>query len=455
MMKVVLGSWCGTFHRLLLLAFALLQCIVVTHLSVMIDAAKYPGDELAELQRSLARYGDSIDHDGHSKSFMRDLLQVDEEENQNSAGKKENDRAAEEQAKYAFPSEPYRLGVKINDWDEQRKRWLEANPSMKSMPDGKPRVLIVTGSQPYPCHSPRGDHFHLRSLKLKIDYARMHNYEIFYNFVHLDPLFGTYWVKLPTIRSLMLSHPEIEWFIWVDSDAVFTDMLFEPPFHKLDEAGKHMAMWSWEEGLWKHKSWVSVNVGVFLIRNCQWSFDLIDKWSPMGPEGPVRVEYGKMLSNFLQRYDNYPADDQSALIYLMLTDEEVMSKIQLVETEYIISGWWVSIVDTFERSIDKYHPGLGDRRWPWITHFTGCSPCSGGNNPEFSYEMCMLNITKAFNFAENQVLAYMGYEHATILSTEIVRVRNETTRPLDFVGINPWKEKMAQLAAETAAAKSS
>lgn len=332
-------------------------------------------------------------------------------------GRKSGSRAREREEgdpEYEFPAEPYLLGVRIDDWDEQRKSWLDANPSMKSMPDGKPRVLIVTGSQPNPCHSPTGDHFHIKALKLKMDYARMHQYEIFYNFAHFDPLFGIYWAKLPLIRTLMLSHPEIEWFIWVDSDAVFTDMLFEPPLHKLDEAGKHMAMWAWEEGFWKYKSWIAVNVGVFLIRNCQWSLDLFDKWSPMGPEGPVRTEYGKMLSNFLDRYDNYPADDQSALIYLMLTDEAVMSKIQLVDQEYMISGWWVTVVSSFERSIETYHPGLGDNRWPWITHFTGCSPCNGGNNPEYSYDRCMMNITKAFNFAEDQVLAYMGYQHKTL-----------------------------------------
>lgn len=26
--------------------------------------------------------------------------------------------------------------------------------------------------------------------------------------------------------------------------------------------------------------------------------------------------------------------------------------------------------------MDKYHPGHGDHRWPLITHFVGCKPCS-------------------------------------------------------------------------------
>ncbi|CAM6099117.1 unnamed protein product [Calypogeia fissa] len=405
------------------------------------QSAKFHVYEEAELQRSMARYRDLLSNQRDHSASMRDLLQDNQEESEN-LGQAEASTAEG----FVFP-EPYLLGPVIKDWDEQRSTWLEENPGMKSMPNGKPRVLIVTGSQPHPCSNPGADRLLVNSLKLKIDYARMHNYEIFYNFAWLDPLFGLYWVKLPTIRKLMLTHPEIEWFIWIDSDAVFTDMLFEPPFHELD--GYNMAMFAWKEGF-RNKSWTSVNVGVFLIRNCQWSLDLIDKWSSMGPAGEVRVEYGKMLSQFfVDRRDNYPADDQSALIYVILTEEAVRSKIKLVQDEYIISGWWVQVVGTLDRALEKYHPGLGDRRWPWITHFTGCQPCGGIPNADYSYEDCILNMTKVFNFADNQVLAYMGYQHQNLSSHAVVPTRNETDRPLDFVGVNPWAERIAQLAAET------
>lgn len=29
----------------------------------------------------------------------------------------------------------------------------------------------------------------------------------------------------------------------------------------------------------------------------------------------------------------------------------------------------------YEEYMDKYHPGLGDERWPLVTHFVGCKPC--------------------------------------------------------------------------------
>ncbi|CAM6093449.1 unnamed protein product [Calypogeia fissa] len=358
---------------------------------------------------------------------------------------------SKEKPPFEFP-EPYLLAPPIKDWDEQRQGWLNSNPDMKTNSDGKPRVLVVTGSQPNPCRSPVGDHFHLKSLKIKIDYARMHNYEIYYNFAWLDPLFNSYWVKLPIVRKLMLTHPEIEWFFWIDSDAVFTDMLFEAPFDSYDKEGMNMVMWGFHKGFYKEKSWVSFNAGVFMIRNCQWSLDLIDKWSPMGPEGPVRNEYGKILTEFLShRIPDYPADDQSALAYLILTDETINSKVKLVElTEYMISGWWVEVVDNYETSMEKYHPGLGDRRWPWITHFTGCGPCGGDDNNE-KYQKCMKNIERALNFADNQVLAFMGFQHESLSSDSVLRTRNETVKPLEFVGVNPWAEKMARVKKAAAA----
>ncbi|CAM6127056.1 unnamed protein product [Calypogeia fissa] len=375
-------------------------------------------------------------------------------EEEEAESKTEGDSKHEEDSKekpFEFP-EPYLLGPPIKDWDEQRQGWLNSNPDMKTNSDGKPRVLIVTGSQPNPCRSPVGDHFHLKSLKIKIDYARMHNYEIYYNFAWLDPLFNSYWVKLPIVRKLMLTHPEIEWFFWIDSDAVFTDMLFEAPFDSYDKEGMNMVMWGFHKGFYKEKSWVSFNAGVFMIRNCQWSLDLIDKWSPMGPEGPVRNEYGKILTEFLSyRIPNYPADDQSALAYLILTDETINSKVKLVElVEYMISGWWVEVVDNYETSMEKYHPGLGDRRWPWITHFTGCGPCGGDGNNE-NYQKCMKNIERALNFADNQVLAFMGFQHESLSSDSVLRTRNETVKPLEFVGVNPWAEKMARVKKAAAA----
>ncbi|CAI9773247.1 unnamed protein product [Fraxinus pennsylvanica] len=55
------------------------------------------------------------------------------------------------------PSQPYSLGPKISDWDQQRGEWLKNNPNFPNfIAPNKPRVLLVTGSSPKPCENPVG-----------------------------------------------------------------------------------------------------------------------------------------------------------------------------------------------------------------------------------------------------------------------------------------------------------
>lgn len=132
------------------------------------------------------------------------------------------------------PNVTYTLGPKITNWNEERKVWLDRNPEFPNFVNGKARILLVTGSPPNPCDNPIGDHYLLKSIKNKIDYCRIHGIEIVYNMAHLDKELAGYWAKLPLIRRLMLSHPEVEWIWWMDSDALFTDMVFEIPLSKYD-----------------------------------------------------------------------------------------------------------------------------------------------------------------------------------------------------------------------------
>lgn len=322
----------------------------------------------------------------------------------------------------------YTLGPRIDDWDTQRKMWLEKNPNFPSHVNGKPRILLVTGSPPSPCDNPIGDHYLLKGMKNKIDYCRLHNIEIVYNMAHLDKELAGYWAKLPLLRKLMLSHPEVEWIWWMDSDALFTDMTFEIPLHKYAE--HNMVIHGYPDLLFEQKSWIAVNTGSFLFRNCQWSLDLFDAWAPMGPKGQIRDEAGKVLTANLKGRPAFEADDQSALIYLLISQKEWMKKVFL-ENSYYLHGYWAGLVDRYEEMIEKYHPGFGDERWPFVTHFVGCKPC--GSYGDYPVEKCLSSMERAFNFADNQVLKLYGFGHRGLLSPKIKRIRNDSDKPLEIV----------------------
>ncbi|KAE8731060.1 Xyloglucan 6-xylosyltransferase 2 [Hibiscus syriacus] len=108
-----------------------------------------------------------------------------------------------------------------------------------------------------------------------------------------------------------------------------------------------------------------------IIRNCQWSLDLLDAWQPMGPKGPIRDEAEK---------------------------DQWMDKV-FIENQYYLHGYWAGLVDRYEKMMKKYHPGLREERWPVVTHFAGCKRCESYG--DYSVDRCLRNMQRAFNFADN------------------------------------------------------
>ncbi|KAL5205197.1 hypothetical protein ABZP36_033406 [Zizania latifolia] len=321
----------------------------------------------------------------------------------------------------------YTLGPKVTRWNAKRRQWLSRNPGFPSRDArGNPRILLVTGSQPAPCDNPIGDHYLLKSTKNKIDYCRIHGIEIVHNMAHLDRELAGYWAKLPLLRRLMLSHPEVEWVWWMDSDALFTDMAFELPFERYE--GRNLVIHGYPDLLFRQRSWIALNTGSFLLRNCQWSLELLDAWAPMGPKGHVRDEAGKLLTASLTGRPAFEADDQSALIHLLLTEKERWMEKVYVENEYYLHGFWAGLVDKYEEMMEKHHPGLGDDRWPFVTHFVGCKPC--GSYGDYPAERCLSSMERAFNFADNQVLRLYGFRHRSLVNAKVRRVANRTANPL-------------------------
>ncbi|KAF7146003.1 hypothetical protein RHSIM_Rhsim04G0222100 [Rhododendron simsii] len=325
------------------------------------------------------------------------------------------------------PNKPYSLGTKISNWDEQRAAWLGENRKFRNfVGPNKPRVLLVTGSSPEPCKNPIGDHYLLKSIKNKIDYCRVHGIEVFYNFALFDAEMTGFWAKLPLIRKLLLYHPEVEFFWWMDSDAMFTDMAFEVPWERYED--HNFVLNGRYHEVYDNKSWIGLNTGSFLLRNCQWSLDILDVWATMGPKGKIREEAGKLLTKELKYRPAFEADDQSALIYILATQREDWGDKVYLENAYCLHGFWDFFVDRYEEMIENYHPGLGDHRWPLVTHFVGCKPCEKFG--DYPMKRCFKQMDRAFNFGDNQILQMYGFTHKSLASRRVKRTRNETSNPL-------------------------
>ncbi|KAK2981201.1 hypothetical protein RJ640_030590 [Escallonia rubra] len=361
------------------------------------------------------------------------------------------------------PSLSYSIDQPLKNWDEKRKEWLNKHPSFAA--GVSDRVLVVSGSQSTPCKNPIGDHLLLRFFKNKVDYCRIHGYDIFYNNVLFQPKMHTYWAKMPTVRAAMLAHPEAEWIWWVDSDAAFTDMDFKLPLNRYKD--HNLVVHGWNRLIYELKSWTSLNAGVFLIRNCQWALDFMEVWASMGPQTPNYEKWGETLKTTFKDKLFPESDDQSGLVYLLLNEKDKWGNKIYVEGEYYFEGYWLEIVETLDNTTDKYlemekgvrrlrrrHAekvaesyaaareehlkgagyGLGSWRRPFITHFTGCQPCSGAHNQLYSGQNCWDAMQRALNFADNQVLRNFGFVHPDLLDSSSVTPL-PITNPSELEGI--------------------
>ncbi|VFQ64135.1 unnamed protein product [Cuscuta campestris] len=344
---------------------------------------------------------------------------------------------------YDDPELSYTIDRPIADWDRKRIEWLKLHPSLAH--GVRNRILVLTGSQPGPCKSPVGDHLLLRLFKNKVDYCRIHGYEVFYSNAFLEPEMRSFWAKIPLVRAAMVAHPETEWVLWIDSDAIFTDMDFKIPLDKYRD--HNLVVHGWPEMVKKKKSWVSVNAGIFLIRNCQWSMGFLDLWASMGPQTPEFQRWGQIQRSTLTDKMFPESDDQSALVYLLLTAGKNWTARIYVENEYSLHGYWVGVVGRLENVTEKYAEigrrerrlrrrhaeaeseryaaaweahvaeggdGRGGWRRPFVTHFAGCQPCSGDHNPEYGGDSCLVGMERAINFADNQVLRNFGFAHGDL-----------------------------------------
>ena len=65
-----------------------------------------------------------------------------------------------------------------------------------------------------------------------------------------------------------------------------------------------------------------------------------------------------------------------------------------------------------------------------MTHFVGCKPCG---EPDATYDVvaCREGMECALNFADDQILGLYGFQHESLSTTAVWRVRNDTGQPLD------------------------
>ncbi|KAL9228180.1 hypothetical protein vseg_003788 [Gypsophila vaccaria] len=304
----------------------------------------------------------------------------------------------------------------------------------------RPRVLLVTGSLSLSlsrrCGNSLGDYYLLKSVKNKVDYCRLHGMEVLYNVSFLEAELSGFRAKLTLIRSVFLGHPEVEFVWWMDSDVLLTDMAVEVPWERYE--GYNLVVHGSKETVVEGENWVGLSTGSFLIRNCRWSLDLIESWSEMGPSGKVRVQGGEISIREMKARSGFEVDEESTMMHLSVDEKEKWGGRVYLENDCYVRDSWEVLVSKYDTMLNNYKSGLGDYRWPLVTQFVGCKPCSKAG--DYSNEKCLKEMERAFNFGDNQVVGMYGLTRNSLSSTRVKKVHNDMRSQHAVVGELVTKE---------------
>ncbi|KAG5523278.1 hypothetical protein RHGRI_035187 [Rhododendron griersonianum] len=161
---------------------------------------------------------------------------------------------------------------------------------------------------------------------------------------------------LPYVRAYVLYL--IGSIVIPDKTEVKVSGIFLPLLEDIKEIGKYknhnLVVHGWKNMIYEEKSWVAINSGVFLIRNCQWSLEFMEVWSSMGPQSPNYDKWSKIQKAMLPDKLFPESGDQSALVYLLLKEKEKWGDKIYVAGEYYFEGYWLEIVETLDNITEKY-----------------------------------------------------------------------------------------------------
>ncbi|GAQ78944.1 hypothetical protein KFL_000210300 [Klebsormidium nitens] len=283
----------------------------------------------------------------------------------------------------------------------------------------RPNLLLVTAVDTAHCETYRGSEFTLKALQNKIDYARLHNYSLWNSVEMLDSKFDNWWVKIILLKKLMLANPSMEWFLWIDTDVLITDMSMRIPLEKYE--GYDFVLHGDRIRVFEEPHWLGLNTGVFLLRNTEWSLEFLDALLATGEAGEVRDSFGRLLNEKLkgrkEAAQDFPADDQSSTVYLLSTFPEKWATKTYIDEEFIFNTWFIDVL----KRLDQIGGGSSGEKLPFTCHFNGCKFCHGHGDAGRE-AACVDNFDRVYHYANDQVLKSLGLKHKVLGSPEIVEI---------------------------------
>jgi hypothetical protein len=136
--------------------------------------------------------------------------------------------------------------------------------------------------------------------------------------------------KLSLLQKLMAGNPQVEWLWWMDSDAFLTDVSFELPLHNYKH---HNLVFYGNAGFNMRnnhgKDAEVMKTGSFLIRNCEWSLDFLQRWTEISSSGSSKPSMST----------HEESNDEELAVTLMLRRERMLWEEKVfLDQSYALQG---------------------------------------------------------------------------------------------------------------------
>jgi len=281
------------------------------------------------------------------------------------------------------------------------------------------QVMMVTANQPLPCTTRRGDWIMQLAVRNKLMYATLHGYKTWWSTELVSAWdLEAAWNKIPLLYVLM--HPEspvtqgIEWMLWMDDDAIFTDMNFTFPFDDYDASGINLVIWGDPQRVFRGNDVQGLNTGVFLLRKCEWSRQLMAEVAALATPS-IRRQVGNQGK----------IAEQGALTWVLHSQTGKWKDRVLLERNFTMNGNWMDYYGKWTKGARSLAaPVWGDSRIPFVVQYAGCQMCRGhsenGSWHDHGVKKCHSAFLEAYTFADDQVLNAIGLRHLS-METHLVR----------------------------------
>jgi len=235
-----------------------------------------------------------------------------------------------------------------------------------------PSVMLVTANQPLPCTTRRGDWIMELALRNKLMYATLHDYKTWWSTELVSAWdLEAAWNKIPLLYVLM--HPDspvtrgVEWLLWMDDDAIFTDMNFTFPFAEYDAAGVNLVIWGDPQRVFRANDIQGLNTGVFLLRKCEWSRQLMAEVAALATPS-IRRQIG----------NKGRIAEQGALTWVLHSQAAKWKDRVLLERNFTMNGNWMDYAGKWVKNGNRLSQAVwGNDQIPFVVQYAGCQMCRG------------------------------------------------------------------------------